>query len=319
VNAVEAERKRLLYAEVMARDRYENVDPRNRLVFDDAVKDLEKAKQAVRELELRIATTTQPVTPLETADELRTLGALVSDVPRLWRHPLVSAKERKEMLRCLIDHIVINRTDEAIEATIMWASGAETILRVWRRRGLYSLIRWLHGEGRTVPEIRAALAVGDTATGQRWVRTASGIYQVLKRLGLRPHPVRRGQPVDRTLIRQLYEDGLTHQEIAEELNARGLTTARGKPWVPYALQHWLGSGGRRNHLEALHRAAIEDAKRRGLTNQEAADEFNMRGIPRVGQRRWTADVVRQRRAHLKRRQERHGRAAVRSSVSEDIS
>jgi hypothetical protein len=259
VNAVEAERKRLLYAEVMARDRYENVDPRNRLVFDDAVKDLEKAKQAVREFELRIATTAQPVTPLETADELRALGALVSDVPRLWRDPLVSAKERKEMLQCLIDHIVIHRTDEAIEATIMWASGAETSLRVWRRRGLYNLIRWLHGEGRTVPEIRAALAVGDPTTGQRWSRTAGGIYQVLKRLGLRPHPVPRGLRVDQSLIRRLYDDGLTLNEIADQLNARGLTTARGKAWAPYALQHWLGNGSRRDRLEKLHRTVIEDA------------------------------------------------------------
>jgi hypothetical protein len=75
-------------------------------------------------------------------------------------------------------------------------------------------------EGKTVSEIRAVLVVGDPATGQRWSRTPSGIYQALKRLGLRPHPVLRGQRVDRNLIRRLYDDGLTLQEIANALNAR---------------------------------------------------------------------------------------------------
>jgi hypothetical protein len=317
VNAVEAERKRLQYNELVARDRYERVDPRNTLVFDDAVKDLEKAKQAVKTFELRIASAPQPPTPLETADELRALGELVSDVGRLWRHPLVSAKERKEMLSCLIDHIVVHRTDEAIEATIMWGSGAETTLRVWRRRGLYNLIRRLHAEGMTVPEIRAALAAGDPETGQRWSRTPGGIYQVLKRLGLRPHPAPRGRWVDRTLIGRLYDDGLTLNEIADQLNARGLTTARGKAWTSQALAHWLGKGGRRDQLEELHRAVITDAKRRGLTNQQAADEFNEKGIPRVGKRRWTADVVRQRRVHLKQRWERKANGTANSCPPED--
>jgi hypothetical protein len=47
VNAVEAERKRLQYDELVARDRYEAVDPRNTLVFEDAVKDLEKARRRI--------------------------------------------------------------------------------------------------------------------------------------------------------------------------------------------------------------------------------------------------------------------------------
>jgi DNA invertase Pin-like site-specific DNA recombinase len=317
VNAVEAERKQLQYHERLAQDRYEAVDPRNTLVFAAAVEEFETAKQALKAFEFRRAAAPPPPTPLETADELRVLVDLVSDVPRLWRHPLVSMQERKTMLGCLIDRIVIHRTDEAIEATIMWASDAETTLRVWRRRGLDDLIRRLHAEGMTVQEIRAALAVGDPETGQRWSRTASGIYQVLKRLGLRPHPVPRGQPVDRTLIRRLYDDGLTLNEIADQLNARGLTTARGKQWTSYALQHWLGRGGRREQLEELHRAVIEDAKRRGLTNRQAANEFNAQAIPRVGKRRWTADVVRQRRVHLKQRWERKANGTANSCPPRD--
>jgi hypothetical protein len=124
--------------------------------------------------------------------------------------------------------------------------------------------------------------------------------------------------VDHTLIRRLYDDGLTLREIADELNAKGLMTAKGKTWAPGAFQHWLGRGGRREHLEHLHRSVIEDAKHRGLTNQEAAEEFNKRRIPRVGNRQWTADVVRQRRAHLKQRRKRNALAPTHLSSPEDV-
>ena len=38
----------------------------------------------------------------------------------------------------------------------------------------------------------------------------------------------------------------------------------------------------------------------GLTNAEAAEEFNRLGMLRFNGKPWTADVVRQRRAHLNR-------------------
>jgi DNA invertase Pin-like site-specific DNA recombinase len=314
VKANEAERKRLQYAEVLARDRYENIDPRNCLVFATAVEEFEQAKQALKEFELRLANAPEPTKPVETADELQALCELVSDVPRLWRHPLVSMKERKEMLRCLVDRIVVLRTDEAIVGKIIWASGTETAVRVWRRRGLYRLIRRWHGQGMTVPDIQAALSVGDPETGQRWARTRAGIYQALKRLDLRPNPLRLQESV-LAKINRLYDEGVTLDGIASTLNDDGHRTVRGNTWNANAVWHWLGRRGRRDDLEDIHRRALADAKARGLSNAQAAGEFNAQGIPRVGCKSWTDDAVRQRRTQLARRDRRMAKLEVRNRTT----
>jgi hypothetical protein len=97
-----------------------------------------------------------------------------------------------------------------------------------------------------------------------------------------------------------------------------VTTATGKTWALSTLEYWLGGGGRREQLEELHRTVLDDAKRRGLTNREAAEEFNRREIPRERNREWTADVVRQRRAQLKRRWTRKAKGPANSSSPEDV-
>jgi hypothetical protein len=155
-----------------------------------------------------------------------------------------------------------------------------------------------HREGMTVPEICDWLARGDPETGQRWSRTASGIYQALKRARLRPHPVRRGYPVDAAAVQALYGRGFTLEGIAARLNADGFPTASGRPWTANIVWSRLEQRGRRGELEKLHRRVLREVKERGLTNRQAAQELNARGIPRAGQRRWTEEAVRHRRTQL---------------------
>ena len=110
--------------------------------------------------------------------------------------------------------------------------------------------------------------------------------------------------MDRAKVQRLYDQGLTLREIAARLDAEGCSTAQGRQWTENAVWHWLGKRGRRQELECAHEQALADAKRRSLTNREAAAEFNARGLPRVGRRGWTAEVVRQRRVQLNRRRRR---------------
>lgn len=303
--AVEAERRRLAYQERLAQERFENVDPKYDLVFEDVAKERQRVMKMRREFEESVAAEESGVASAGTEEELRDLARRVAqDVPLLWAHPAVTFLERKRMLRCLIDQIVVRRTPEAVEATLTWAGGSRTVVRTWRRLGMYHLVRDQHQAGMTVPQIRAWLAEGDPETGQRWHLTTSGIYQILKRLQLRPNPAPRGGAVDRARIRLLYDTGYTLREIAMQLDSEGARTSNGRRWSENSVWHWVGRGDRRIQLELLHRDALAAAKRRRLTNRQAADELNARGVPRVGKRAWTAEAVRQRRAKLRRRARR---------------
>jgi hypothetical protein len=99
---------------------------------------------------------------------------------------MVTQQEKKEILRCLIDHIVVTADNERIDATIVWNSGAKTALFVWRARSRHHLICELHAERLTAPEIKERLAAGQTSTGQIVNMTLAGIQKRLKKMHLEP-------------------------------------------------------------------------------------------------------------------------------------
>jgi len=101
-------------------------------------------------------------------------------------------------------------------------------------------------------------------------------------------------------IDALADRGLTQTAISEHLNDAGYRTSRGHPWTPSAVFHWTSRRTRRRDLQELHRRLLAQAKSRGLSNAQTADEFNGLGIARVGGKPWTANTVRQRRVHLNR-------------------
>lgn len=68
-------------------------------------------------------------------------------------------QERKEILRCIIDHIVVTATKQRIDAKIFWKTGDPTAISILRPAGRDELIRELHAQKLTVLEIREHLAV----------------------------------------------------------------------------------------------------------------------------------------------------------------
>ena len=80
-------------------------------------------------------------------NELEELCRVASDVPRLWDHPAMTHQERKAILRCIIDHVVVAVTRERIDATICWNSGEQTKVSIWRLNGRDNLIRELRAQG----------------------------------------------------------------------------------------------------------------------------------------------------------------------------
>src|ERR1051325_9680603 len=97
--------------------------------------------------------------------------------------------ERKEILRCLIDHVVVAVSMEHLEATIFWTSGGQTSFSMWRNGGRYNLVRELHEQKLTTFEIREHLASGKTSTGQTANLSLDRIRFIQHKLGLKPHRI----------------------------------------------------------------------------------------------------------------------------------
>jgi hypothetical protein len=129
VRAVEADRvrqqqvERARYDADLAQRRFLRVDPENRLVADaleaewnDRLRALGAAQDAyahAREADARVVT-----------DEQRAeILALATDVPRLWRDPATSAREKKRIMRLLIADVTL-RKGKTIHADIRFTGGA---------------------------------------------------------------------------------------------------------------------------------------------------------------------------------------------------
>ena len=74
---------------------------------------------------------------LLTVDQLQELDRLSGDVRRIWNHPRANMVLKKQIVRALIEEIVVDveeSTDEVL-LTVHWAGGHHTPLRVSRRSG----------------------------------------------------------------------------------------------------------------------------------------------------------------------------------------
>jgi hypothetical protein len=217
-------------------------------------------------------------------------------VPELWRHETVSYEERKQIVRSLIDHIVISATKERIDATIVWKAGGQTPVFVWRVFGRHHLIRELHGRGLTALDIREHLAAGKTSTAQV-VRLSLGRLQLrLKTMGLKAAQ----RPASYFLAQQeaveLNRQGRSRRFIAKYLNEKGWASASGRPWTHSMVGYMLRMTGHKPEpIEELHYRLIAQALGRGLSYRQIAKDFNRKQIQLLGVlRTWTASSVKRR-------------------------
>ncbi len=135
--AKQRELERLRYEVNLARRQYDRVDPDNRLVASELERRWEVALRALRETEEEIRrgqASREKVIVLHVPQKLReAFEALGEKLPGLWRTPLLKEKQRKALLRCLIDKIVLHRSQEKRErvaARIVWRGGAVTELDI---------------------------------------------------------------------------------------------------------------------------------------------------------------------------------------------
>jgi uncharacterized protein YndB with AHSA1/START domain len=127
---LEVERAR--YEAARAERRYRAVEPENRLVvrglereWDERLRDLERAEAELTTRERRRPRAL-------TAEERQTLVTFGMDLRLVWSAPTTSDRDRKELLRTLLEEVLVTLEQEKTRAhlTLRWRGGATSELNV---------------------------------------------------------------------------------------------------------------------------------------------------------------------------------------------
>jgi DNA invertase Pin-like site-specific DNA recombinase len=110
----------------LARRRYLAVDPGNRLVADSLEADWNDALRAVQAAQDNYQTVAASAAALTDEHKAR-IRVLATDFPALWADPATPQRERKRMIRLLIDDVTLAKTDR-IHAHVRFRGGQTTSL-----------------------------------------------------------------------------------------------------------------------------------------------------------------------------------------------
>jgi hypothetical protein len=119
--------ERAQYEADLARQRFMNVDPNHRLVADGLEADWNAKLRALQEAQERCEREQAADRAPLTAEQRARVLALATDFPRLWRDPKTPPRERKRMIRLLIEDVTVNRAD-AITAYVRFRGGSTRTL-----------------------------------------------------------------------------------------------------------------------------------------------------------------------------------------------
>ncbi len=124
--------ERAEYEAERARRKFDACEPENRLVGRTLEHTLEQALSNV-ERERGTLAQLERARPTPLSDEEReTLAVLARDLPRLWRAPPTTARDRKELLRTLISEVIVtcHHDERRAVVEVCWEGGASTELTV---------------------------------------------------------------------------------------------------------------------------------------------------------------------------------------------
>jgi DNA invertase Pin-like site-specific DNA recombinase len=200
--------ERARYEAARAERQYQAVEPENRLVARTLEKRWEEALREQRRLEEDYDRFARERPPALTAGDRARIRALAEDIPELWRAAGTSAADRKEVVRCLVERVVVDvpAVGEHTGVAIHWHGGRVTRHEVVRPVKTYAQLR---DHGRLMERLREWHAAGDTATQIAAKLNAAGFVMPRTRTGFTRGMVRI------LLIREGLDGGRTK---AEELD-----------------------------------------------------------------------------------------------------
>ena len=152
------------------------VRPENRLVADSLERHWNEKLQRLAAAEEAYAGAGKAETPAITPEMKERVAALVADLPRVWHDPRTPARDRKRMLRLLVEDVTLLR-DDLIRLSIRWRGGATRAVECPLPLGAPDLRRT---PAAVVEQVRALATeqtdaqIAETLNG-RWLRTGTGL------------------------------------------------------------------------------------------------------------------------------------------------
>jgi hypothetical protein len=121
----EQQAQRATYEAHLARRRYEEVDPANRLVAAELERRWEEKLVALRETQEAAERFHQePEAPALDAELRRQLEHIAQALPELWHSDRLTNEHKKRLLRSLISRVILKRqAPDRVEVKIVWVSG----------------------------------------------------------------------------------------------------------------------------------------------------------------------------------------------------
>jgi len=159
----------------LAQHQYMLVRPENRLVADNLEREWNQKLLALRKLQEEYSKPSPSEKLDTTMEEKQHVLALASDLPKVWNDPRTPMRERKRMLRLLIEDVTLIRT-HVIQIQIRWKGGAMTSLE----QPLPKTAAELRRTPTMVVELVRALATEQTdariaqTLNARWLRSGTG-------------------------------------------------------------------------------------------------------------------------------------------------
>ena len=221
----ERQLERKQYAAALAERQFNKVDPDNRLVAAELERRWEAALNEVREAEAALAQQTSPQTIAHMGMGKALHGKVVSlagRLPHIWADPTTTDAQRKALLRCLIDKVVLDRGEHDVaSARVVWRGGAVTNLEVKMKvnsiamltRGMEMRDRALDLARDGMPDVQIATVL--TGEGHRSPNCEGNV------LPITVYRIRRaaGIPVTKPRSRWSHDSGsLTAPEMAAKLS-----------------------------------------------------------------------------------------------------
>jgi DNA invertase Pin-like site-specific DNA recombinase len=213
---------RLRYQARLAERQFTRADPENRLVAGELERRWEAALQELRQAEdsYQRAILSEGPAPTIPPESRRAFEQVGQDLPGLWDQGRLTQAQKKALLRCLIDKVVIRRlAPDAVEARIVWKGGDTTttaipvtvnaLVRLSSAQEMEeTIVSWAR-QGKTDQEIAAQL----TRQGHRSPRGPTVLASTVRSIRLRHRLlVKRSQSHPRRIPGQL-----TVSQVAERL------------------------------------------------------------------------------------------------------
>lgn len=163
--------KRLAYAADLARRRYENVDPENRLVAHTLETEWNQAMLALEKA--RATYEAQKPEEYQMQSTLAEMREVLTNLRYHWFAADIPVIEQKEILRCLIERVVLARREKMIHTTIHWQGGTTSQLEVPQYLFSSPYIYWRISElAKTLTDREIAAALNEegieTVKGRPW-------------------------------------------------------------------------------------------------------------------------------------------------------